>query len=70
VPESGRASRWRDVSLRELAAIGPLLVMMVVIGVYPRPFLARIEPSIRQAIHRAATSTPASAPTSASGARP
>jgi NADH-quinone oxidoreductase subunit M len=54
VPHAERASRWRDLSVRELAALVPLLAMIVVIGVYPRPFLVRIEPSVRQAVQRAA----------------
>src|SRR5439155_8329126 len=45
---------WKDLSLRELAAVVPLLIMTLVIGVYPRPFLSRIEPSVREAIHGAA----------------
>src|SRR5207302_5813568 len=61
VPHAERASRWKDLSVRELAAVVPLLVMTVVIGVYPRPFLSRIEPSVRQTIQRASDSgkTPA-----------
>jgi len=53
VPHADRASRWKDLSVRELAAVVPLLIMTVVIGVYPRPFLTRIEPSVRQVIQRA-----------------
>jgi len=53
LPHAERASRWKDLSVRELAAVVPLLIMTVVIGVYPRPFLTRIEPSVRQVIQRA-----------------
>src|SRR5207249_6716805 len=62
VPHAERASLWKDLSFRELAAVVPLLIMTVVIGVYPRPFLSRIEPSVREAIHGAAS---AGAPTGA-----
>jgi len=55
LPHAERRSLWGDLSWRELAAVVPLLVMTVVIGVYPRPFLTRIEPSVRVAIHGAAT---------------
>ena len=58
VPHAERRSLWRDLSFRELAAVVPLLIMMLVIGIYPRPFLARIEPSVRQAIHGAANAGP------------
>ncbi|MDQ4094873.1 MAG: NADH-quinone oxidoreductase subunit M [Actinomycetota bacterium] len=35
----------RDLSLREHLALAPLLVLIVFIGVYPQPFIDRIEPS-------------------------
>jgi NADH-quinone oxidoreductase subunit M len=35
----------RDLDLRELAMLTPIIVLIVVIGVYPKPFLERIEPS-------------------------
>ena len=50
VPHEDRPSLWKDLSLRELAAVVPLLVMALVIGVYPRPFISRIEPSVRTAL--------------------
>jgi len=64
MPHPERKSLWKDLSVRELAAVVPLLVMTVVIGVYPRPFLSRIEPSVRQTIHDAsvAGATPGSPP--------
>ena len=67
VPHADRPSLWKDLSLRELAAVVPLLVMAVVIGVYPKPFLSRIEPSVRQAIHQASTEHPAPPPGTAAG---
>ncbi|HWD08162.1 MAG TPA: NADH-quinone oxidoreductase subunit M [Actinomycetota bacterium] len=69
LPHEDRPSLWKDLSFRELAAVVPLLVMTVVIGVYPRPFLNRIEPSVRTAIHSASTVSPSSSPYSASSGR-
>ncbi|MGH9458709.1 MAG: complex I subunit 4 family protein [Thermoanaerobaculia bacterium] len=37
-----------DLRWNELAAVLPLVVMMVWIGLYPKPFLERIEPSVQQ----------------------
>jgi NADH-quinone oxidoreductase subunit M len=34
-----------DVNLREVAMLAPVLVLILAIGVYPKPFLERIEPS-------------------------
>jgi NADH-quinone oxidoreductase subunit M len=36
-----------DISLRELAMIGPLLVAIVFLGIYPKPVLDRIDPRRR-----------------------
>ena len=35
-----------DLGVREVFVLLPIAVMMVVMGVYPKPFLARIEPSV------------------------
>jgi NADH-quinone oxidoreductase subunit M len=35
-----------DVNGRELAVMVPILVMIVIMGVYPRPFLTRMEPAV------------------------
>ena len=44
-----------DLTPRELAAIVPLIVFCVWIGVYPRPFLDRMQPEIRALADRVAT---------------
>jgi NADH-quinone oxidoreductase subunit M len=36
-----------DLSTREIAVFAPLLVMMFVMGLYPKPFLERMEPSVQ-----------------------
>jgi NADH-quinone oxidoreductase subunit M len=41
-----------DLSPREMMVLAPVVVMIVVMGVYPRPFLARIEPSVAQVVAR------------------
>ena len=46
--EGPPVDRWRgirDVLPREIAAIVPIVALMVVIGVYPNPVLERIDPS-------------------------
>jgi NADH-quinone oxidoreductase subunit M len=42
--------RLPDLSVRELAMLAPLLVLIVGIGVYPQPFLDRIEPSAQKIV--------------------
>ncbi|MBA7598764.1 NADH-quinone oxidoreductase subunit M [subsurface metagenome] len=44
--EAGRVSRLIDLTRREWAVMLPVLAMIVMLGVYPQPFLKRIEPSV------------------------
>jgi len=37
----------RDLDRRELAVLVPLIVLIIWIGVYPKPFLSRIEPDLK-----------------------
>ena len=41
-----------DLSARELAVLVPLLVCILWLGIYPKPFLRRMEPSARQLIEQ------------------
>ena len=36
-----------DISLREIMVLLPLAIMMIVMGVYPKPFLTRMEPAVQ-----------------------
>jgi len=46
IPESQRRSIWRDMSVREIIVVAPLVALILFIGLYPKPLLARIEPSV------------------------
>jgi NADH-quinone oxidoreductase subunit M len=51
----------RDASPRELVAIAPIIALIVLIGVFPRPVLDRMEPSLRRvsnAVRASTTRTP------------
>jgi NADH-quinone oxidoreductase subunit M len=50
VPHHERRHSWKDFSFREWAVVTPLLVLILFIGVYPKPFLDRIEPSVRRVL--------------------
>ena len=41
-----------DLVPREIAMLAPALALIVVIGVYPKPFLARIEPSAKRVVQQ------------------
>jgi len=69
-----------DLNAREWLAIAPLIVMVFVMGIFPQPFLARLEPSARafvarlggQPLKRSGTAAPASpaAPAAEAPVRP
>jgi NADH-quinone oxidoreductase subunit M len=42
----------RDLSTREILVFVPLLVMMFVMGIYPKPFLSRMEPTVEAYLTR------------------
>ena len=37
-----------DLNLREVSLMIPIAVMIIVMGVYPKPFLEKIEPSVNK----------------------
>ncbi len=41
-----------DLDRREIAVLSPLLVLMIVLGVFPTPILNRMEPSVRAVLER------------------
>ena len=42
----------RDLVPRELVMLAPILALIVAIGVYPKPFLERIEPAASKVVHQ------------------
>jgi NADH-quinone oxidoreductase subunit M len=58
--------RLVDLNIREIAVLVPLLLAIIWIGVYPQPFLERLEASTRVIVERMnATTRAQSAPTEA-----
>jgi NADH-quinone oxidoreductase subunit M len=51
-----------DLSRRELAVLAPLVALMIWMGVYPKPFLERMEVSVTELIERVETRRVAAAP--------
>jgi NADH-quinone oxidoreductase subunit M len=50
VPHSERRSLWRDLQAREVAALAPIVAAIFFIGIYPKPVLDRIEPSVARMV--------------------
>lgn len=46
--ENKDASDMKDINSREIAILGPLAVLVILIGVYPAPVNERIEPSVQK----------------------
>ncbi|MBI2090615.1 MAG: NADH-quinone oxidoreductase subunit M [Deltaproteobacteria bacterium] len=44
--------KLKDVDLREMAILAPILALIVFMGVYPKPFLARMKASVAQVVER------------------
>jgi NADH-quinone oxidoreductase subunit M len=49
VPE-GENAQFRDLDRRELACVVPLLALSLFLGVYPKPLLDRVEPSVKAVV--------------------
>ena len=50
-------SGFKDLSAREAWAVGPLLALIIVFGLYPQPLLDAIEPAVERTVAIAADST-------------
>ena len=44
----------KDLSLREILAVAPIIVLIFWIGLFPKPFLDRIEPTTQVLLQRLA----------------
>ncbi len=47
----------RDLGIRELAIVVPLVLLVIAIGVYPKPMLDRVEPSVEVILDRVVATT-------------
>ena len=48
---SGENLKMKDVSLRELVVVVPLLGLSLFLGLYPKPVLDRIQPAVELRVH-------------------
>jgi NADH-quinone oxidoreductase subunit M len=56
-PRSEKDEKMRDLGLLEMAVMAPLIILIVFLGVYPKPVLDRINPSVDQLIAHVEKST-------------
>ena len=64
------SKRLPDLTPRELIVLVPLLVCILWIGIYPKPFLRRMEPSARQFIELVRPGATQSQPVTPAGGQP
>ena len=50
-------AKVRDLSWREMVVVAPLVALIVVLGVYPKPVLDRITPSVTRLVQHVETTT-------------
>jgi NADH-quinone oxidoreductase subunit M len=65
---SAKVGRFRDLSVREAFAVGPLIAIILFLGVYPKPIIDVINPAVNatlQNVHQ--TDPPPAAGTAATG---
>jgi len=51
--ENPKNQNLKDLNVREIAIMVPLVVLIFVIGVYPNPFIEKMTPSIKKVIAQA-----------------
>jgi len=60
---TGENASLRDVSLREVCCVVPLLGLSLFLGLYPKPVLDRIEPQVKALVHQVEKGSDYKAPT-------
>jgi NADH-quinone oxidoreductase subunit M len=48
---SEKVAKFRDLNVREVFAVAPLIALIVVLGVYPKPVLDVINPAVTATLH-------------------
>jgi NADH-quinone oxidoreductase subunit M len=50
-PVAARVQKFKDVNPREIASVAPLLLLIVFLGIYPKPVLDVINPAVKATLH-------------------
>jgi NADH-quinone oxidoreductase subunit M len=69
-PVNPEVASMPDLRARELWAVGPLIALIIVLGVYPKPAIDLINPAVHQTLVQAHSTDPVPPhPASAVGAK-
>lgn len=52
-----RTEKFQDLSLGETLTFLPVIVLIILMGIYPQPFINKIEPAAQQQIAKVYSST-------------
>jgi NADH-quinone oxidoreductase subunit M len=55
---SEKVKGFRDLNARELLAVGPLILLILLLGIYPKPVIDIINPAVRATLVNVGTSDP------------
>jgi NADH-quinone oxidoreductase subunit M len=58
-PTVPAVASMKDLGLREISALAPLLVLIVLLGFYPKPLTAIIDPAVQDTLQQVGVSDPA-----------
>ncbi len=58
-PATDKVKGFRDLGLREMLAITPLIALIIAIGFYPKPVLDVINPAVGRTLHQVGQTDPA-----------
>ena len=61
-PDAQKSEGLTDINWREFAYLAPLLVLIVYMGLYPKTFFDRMEPSLKEFARRISITAPEAAP--------
>jgi NADH-quinone oxidoreductase subunit M len=51
IAKARSAGGFKDLSLRETFAVAPLIILIIALGVYPRPIIDMINPAVKYTMH-------------------
>ena len=64
---SEKVRRFRDLNVREAFAIGPLIAIILFLGIYPKPVIDVINPAVRATLQNVHQTDPSPASGTAIG---
>jgi NADH-quinone oxidoreductase subunit M len=58
-PEREYAAGWKDLDLREIGVVAPLIAVIIALGLYPKPVLDTLNPAVSRTMWQTQMTDPA-----------